>query len=184
MVVFNIKVNKKSIFKLALSIMLIICITLCLVGAYMLFSKNYNNEINNVNDNIPSNEITEISAENYTNILQAVHKNINTYLGQKISFIGYVYKADGFSDNQFVIARDMDIGNNQTLIVGFLCNYENAKDLALKSWVKITGEISSGEYNGSNIPIINILSLEEAGKPLNPNVPVPDDEYVPTAVIY
>ena len=116
--------------------------------------------------------------------MQAVHKNIDTYIGQKISFTGYVYKAEGFLDNQFVLARDMDIGNNQTLIVGFLCNYEKAKDLELKSWVKITGEITKGEYNGSTIPIINVISLEASSKPASPTVPVPDDEYVPTAVIY
>lgn len=184
MVVFNIKVDKKSIFKTVLAIMFVICITLCIVGAYMLFTSNSENELNEINDEIPTNEIAELTSENYTNILQAVHKNIDTYIGQKISFTGYVYKAEGFSDNQFVLARDMDIGNNQTLIVGFLCNYEKAKDLEPKSWVKITGEITKGEYNGSSIPIINIISLENSSKPASPTVPIPDDEYVPTAVIY
>lgn len=37
---------------------------------------------------------------------------------------------------------------------------------------------------GSTIPIIHIISLENSSKPVNPTVPVPDDEYVPTAVIY
>lgn len=184
MVIFNIKLDKKSIFKTMLGIMFTICITLCIVGAYMVFTGNQENELNQIGDCIPENQIAEISAENYTNILQAVHKNIDTYVGQKISFVGYVYKADTFLDNQFVIARDMDIGNNQSLIVGFLCNYEKANSLAPKSWVKITGEISKGEYNGSYLPIINIISIEEASKPANSSVPIPDDEYVPTAVIY
>lgn len=184
MVVFNIKVDKKAIFKTALAIMFVICITLCIVGAYMIFTNNSNKELNQINDNLPKNEIAELTSENYTNILQIVHKNIDTYIGQKISFIGYVYKANGFSDHQFVLARDMDIGNNQTLIVGFLCNYEKAQDLELKSWVKITGEITKGEYNGATIPIINIISLESTSEPASPTVPVPDDEYVPTAVIY
>lgn len=184
MVVFNIKVDKKSIFRTMLGIMLVVCITLCIVGAYMLFANNSEREFTTINDDIPSDGVAQISGENYTNILQAVHNNIDTYIGQKISFIGYVYKADGFTDRQFVIARDMDIGNNQTLIVGFLCDYENAKDLTAKTWVKITGEITKGEYNGANIPIINIISLENAETPTTPTVPVPDDEYVPTAVIY
>lgn len=184
MVIFNIKLDKKSIFKTILAIMFVICITLCTVGAYMIFTNNSENELNKINDDIKSNEIAEITSENYTNILQVVHKNIDTYIGQKISFVGYVYKAEGFSENQFVIARDMDIGNNQTLIVGFLCNYEKAQDLELKSWVKITGEITKGEYNNSSIPIINIISLENTSKPTNPTVPVPDDEYIATAVIY
>lgn len=147
MVVFNIKIDKKSVFKTILAIMFIICITLCIIGAYMLFTSNSKNELTQINDDIPSNDIAELTAENYTNVLQEVHKDIDTYIGQKISFIGYVYKADGFSKNQFVLARDMDIGNNQTLIVGFLCDYEKAQELELKSWIKITGEITKGEYN-------------------------------------
>lgn len=184
MIICNIKLNKKSIFKTLLGMMFIICITLCIVGAYTLFTGNSQNQINKINDNIPANEIAEIEPENYTNILQSVHKNIDAYIGQKISFKGYVYKADGFTDNQFVLARDMDIGNNQTLIVGFLCNYEKAKDLDSKTWVKITGEITKGSYNNSTIPIVNIISLEKTSKPSSPTVPIPDDEYVPTAVIY
>lgn len=103
---------------------------------------------------------------------------------KKSLLLGYVYKAKTFSDTQFVLARDMDIGNNQSLIVGFLCNYENAKTLEAKSWIKITGEISKGRYNNADLPIINIISIEEASRPENPTVPIPDDEYVSTAVIY
>ena len=184
MIICNIKLNKKSIFKTVLGIMFVICITLCIVGAYMLFTGNSENKINTLNDDIPTNEVTEIAAEDYTNILQSVHKNIDTYVGQKISFSGYVYKAQGFTDSQFVLARDMDIGNNQTLIVGFLCEFEKAKDLSEKKWVKITGEITKGTYNGSTIPILNIISIQNTSKPANSTVPIPDDEYVPTAVIY
>lgn len=184
MVVFNIKLNKKSIFKTLLAIMFAVCITLCIISAYILFIGTPKNELNEIGNCLPETQVAELTAENYTNILQAVHKNIDTYIGQKISFTGYVYKANGFSNNQFVLARDMDIGNNQSLIVGFLCNYEKAQDLEAKSWVKITGEISKGEYNGASLPIINIISLESDQKPANPNVPLPDDEYVPTAVIF
>lgn len=184
MIVCNIKLNKKLIFKSILSIMFIIVVTLLIVCGYMLFVQRSNNEITKTSDDIPKSEIAEISEENYTNILQSVHKNIDIYVGQKISFTGYVYRATGFTENQFVLARDMDIGKNQTLIVGFLCDYDKAKDLKEKSWINITGEITKGNYNGSTIPIIKILSIKNTNKPKIPNVPVPDDEYVPTAVIY
>lgn len=184
MIICNIKLNKKSIFKTILGMMFIICITLCIVGAYMLFTSNSQNEINKINDNIPANEIAEIDAENYTNILQSVHNNIDAYIGQKISFNGYVYKADGFADNQFVLARDMDIGNHQTLIVGFLCSCENASDFPTYTWVNIKGEITKGTYNNVDTPILKINAIESVSKPENATVPLPDDEYVPTAVIY
>jgi len=56
---------------------------------------------------MPSNEIAYLTDENYTNILKAVHENLDTYIGQKISYIGYVYRVSDIEDNQFILARDM-----------------------------------------------------------------------------
>jgi len=133
---------------------------------------------------IPSPDIAEISPENYCNILKEVHENLDTYIGQKISFTGYVYRVADLKDNQFILARDMIINNKkQTVVVGFLCEYDGAKEIANDTWIKITGEIIKGNYYGE-IPIIKISSLEEATPPANPLVPAPSDSYVPTAVIY
>lgn len=78
----------------------------------------------------------------------------------------------------------MNIGNNQTLIVGFLCSYDNAKEFSTYTWVNITGEITKGKYNNSEIPIIKITNIEKTNKPENANVEIPDNEFIPTAVIY
>ena len=125
----------------------------------------------------------ELSSE--TSYEQSIRpKTFDTYIGQKISFSGYIYRINDFSDDRFVLARDMDIGNNQTLIVGFLCSYNNVSEFDSYSWVEIEGEIAKGKYNGQEIPIINVYKLEKANKPENSTVPLPDDAYVPTAVIY
>ena len=52
------------------------------------------------------------------------------------------------------------------------------------TWVTIKGEITKGTYNNVETPIINITTIESTSKPENATVPLPDDEYVPTAVIY
>jgi len=183
MFVFNIKLNKKAIFKTSLAIMIIICIGIGIAAVYNVIS-SINPENNLIDDSIPYNEIAEIKPENYTNILKSVHENIDTYIGQKIKFSGYVYKLTGFKEDQFVLARDMDIGNKQTLIVGFLCSSEKAKDFPVYTWVTITGEITKGNYNNSDIPILKITAIEQSTKPENTTVALPDDTYVPTAVIY
>ena len=77
----------------------------------------------------------------------------------------------------------MDIGNNQSLVVGFLCSSEHAEKFPSYTWVEVTGEITKGYYNGET-PILKITAIEEATKPENTSVCVPDDSYVPTAVIY
>jgi len=185
MIIYNVKLNKKLIFKSILIIMLIICISLGIVGVYNIGKNiNQNKEFNLIDDSIPASEYATITKENYTNILKQVHNNIDTYVGQKISFSVYVYIVNNFSDNQFVLARDMDIGNYQTLIVGFLCSYDKALDYPSYTWVTIKGEITKGTYNNVETPIINITTIESTSKPENATVPLPDDEYVPTAVIY
>ena len=183
MFICNVKLDKKAIFKTCLIIMTIICIAIGIAAIYNIFTAMQNKENNIISDTIPSSEVAKILPENYTNILKSVHENIDTYVGQKISFSGYVYRLNGFNDDQFVLARDMDIGNKQTVIVGFLCSYENAKMFATYTWVTVTGEITKGYYNGE-IPILKITAIEETAKPENATVPVPDDAYVPTAVIY
>lgn len=181
MFVFNIKLNKKLIFKISLFIMFLIAIIISILGIMQAF--NNNSKGNYLNDSIPSSEIAQIQPQNYTNILKSVHDDLDTYIGQKIAFSGYIYRLTGFSEDQFVLARDMDIGNNQTLVVGFLCSSEKAKEFPTYTWVEITGEITKGYYNGE-IPILKITSIEKSSKPENATVCVPDSSYVPTAIIY
>lgn len=184
MIIYNFKLNKKAIFKTILGIMAIICISLGIAALYNVLNSMEQQEENILPDcSIKGPEIANIQPENYTNILKAVHENIDTYIGQKISFTGYIYKIEAFSKDQFVLARDMDIGNHQTVIVGFLCSSEKAQEFPNYTWVTITGEITKGYYNG-DMPIIKILEIKETTKPENPTVPVPNDEYVPTSIIY
>ena len=183
MIIYNFKLNKKLILKVSLSIMATICICITVMSIYNLFFAK-TSSMNLIDDSIPSSEPAEIISSNYTNILKQVHNNLDTYVGQKISFTGYVYRLKNFKSDQFILARDMDIGNNQTLIVGFLCESQDIKNYQDQTWIKIEGEITKGYYNEDYIPILKITKIENAEIPLNPNVPMPDDSYVPTAVIY
>ena len=184
MLIYNIKLNKRTIFKIVLVLMLIICISLGIIALYTVLTSLDKKNDNIINDSIPSSEIAVLTPENYANVLKAVHENIDTYIGQKISFSGYIYRLSSFSENQFVLARDMDIGNNQSLIIGFLCSSEKSKDFENYSWVNVVGEITKGYYNNCDIPILQIHNIEKTPKPQNTTVSLPDDAYIPTAVIY
>ena len=184
MVIYNFKINKRTIIKFILCLMILIALSIGVASVYNILSKMEKNESSYIKDMVPESGVAKITPENYTNILKEVHENIDAYIGQKISFSGYIYRVNDFSDDKFVLARDMDIGNNQTLIVGFLCSYNNAIEFDTYSWVEIEGEITKGTYNNQDIPIINVYNIEKIEKPENASVPVPDDSYVPTAVIY
>ena len=138
-----------------------------------------------VQDKIKTKEITEIEAENYSNILQAVHENPDSYIGMKVQFTGYIYRVLDFKEEQFVIARDMFVNENKTqsVVVGFLCEYKNAKEFIEGTWVKITGSIERGKYHNEEIPIIKINQMEETQKPENAFINPPSNTYIPTSGI-
>ena len=86
--------------------------------------------------------------------------------------------------NQFVLARNMILNQaSQTVIVGFLCQYDNIQDFKELSWVHVTGTIEKGYLDGE-IPILKITNIEKANKPKDEFVYPPDDTYIPTSVLY
>jgi len=133
---------------------------------------------------MPSGEIAYLTDKNYTNILKEVHENLDTYIGQKICYTGYVYRVTNLGDNEFILARDMQIENtNQTVVVGFLCSLPNASNFENYEWIKITGTIEKGFYFG-DIPCINVQEIEKVEAPENTIVPPPNENFIETAVIY
>ena len=86
-------------------------------------------------------------------------------------------------ENQFVLARNMIVSSNsQTVVVGFLCECDNAKVFENDTWVNVTGEIVKGNYHG-DMPIIKITNIEHTEKPSEEYVYPPDDSYIPTSGI-
>lgn len=178
MFVCNLKLTHKLIFKIFFVFIFICVLFVAGISIYKVF--NYKS----VNDSIPSPKIANISSDNYTNILKSVHDNIDEYIGQKISFTGYVYRVYDFSETQFVLARNMKVSSdNQTLVVGFLCNYKDASKFLDNTWVEITGKITKGDYHG-DIPIIEIQEMKSCDKPQDDLVNPPDDMYIPTSALF
>ena len=182
MFVYNFNLNKSKIFKIIFFIIVIILIIFFSISAFKIFSSALSSK-SDVDTCLPNEHIANISPENYTNVLKAVHENIDTYIGQSIKFSGYIYRVQDFSSEEFVLARDMIIdSNNQTLVVGFLCKYSQAKNFQDKTWVEITGKITKGNYHGE-IPVIEIESIKNVDKPKTEFVYPPDDKCVPTSVL-
>lgn len=180
MFIFNIKVNGKLWFKIIIIVMILIVLGIFVLSLYKLFIAE-NQEIT-VSDELRHSNITEITSENYTNILKAVHENIDSYVGKEIKFSGYVYRVIDFDDNQFVLARDMVI-DSQAYVVGFLSEYNKISEFENGAWVEITGTITKGKYHNQEIPIIKINTLTAIEKPENVYVLPPSDTYVPTSAI-
>ena len=178
MFVWNFKLSPKLIFKI-----IFICVFICVIviTAFSLYNIFHYDTSNGCEKN---SDIVNITSDSYTNILQSVHNNLDEYIGQTIHFSGYVYRIYDFSENQFVLARNMIISSdNQSLVVGFLCNYKNASNFSDNTWVDITGKITKGNYHG-DIPIIEITDINECSKPTDEYVYPPDDTYIPTSSLF
>lgn len=131
--------------------------------------------------NVSSSDVYQITPNNYTNILNSVHNDIDTYIGQKISVSGYVYRVYDLKDTEFVLARDMVVSTDfQTVVVGFLCSLDKASEFKDGTWVQITGKITKGYYHG-DIPVIEIEDIKNIQKPKDTFVYPPDEFYIPTS---
>ena len=180
MFIYNVKINGGKVLKTIIALLSMFILIVFFISIYRIFfasGKFF------VKDRYEASEVTQIEAENYTNILQAVHDNPDSYLGMKINFIGYMYRVFDFNEEQFVIARDMLINDSKTqsVVVGFLCQYKDADEFEDGTWVNLTGVIELGKYHNEEIPVINVIDLEQAEKPENPFVNIPDNAYVPTS---
>lgn len=181
MFVYNIKVNGTKLFKTIFLIMLIVLLCISGMVIFKIFSGAFNSETNS--QCISQSKFNKITSSNYTNILKAVHDDIDNYVGTKINFTGYVYRVLDLNDNQFILARDMIISSDfQSVIVGFLCEYQNAKDFENNIWVEVTGKIIKGDYHG-DMPIVKVTKINTTDKPNDEYVYPPDESYIPTAGI-
>jgi len=180
MFICNVKINGKLWFKILMILMGLIVLGVFALSVYKLFLAK--EEVVYTNDSIQHSNITEISPDNYTNILKAVHDDVNSYLNKEIKFSGYVYRVIDFSKTQFVLARDMLV-DSQGYVVGFLCEYDEISNFEDGTWIEITGIISKGKYHNRDIPIIKIKSLKPIEKPASEFVLPPSDTYIPTSAI-
>jgi len=149
MKIFNIRINLTKILYISIFILAAIFVIL----AIMTFSKQI----------LKSNYI-EITNSNYTNILMDSYDNIEKYKGKNITVVGYIFRLSEFSNNEFVIARDMLVDESHSQVVGFLCNYNQISEYETNSWVKINGVIEKGHYFGE-IPIIKVKNIKKVTTP-------------------
>lgn len=179
MFVKNFKLNSKMIFKIIFVILFILIFIMCIFGvAKMLKSKE---QTTNPSNNISKGDINVLTTRNYTNVLKTVHSDLDTYVGKKIQFTGFVYRLYDFSNEQFVLGRQMIVSSDmQAVVVGFLCHLNGADKYKDGSWVEIEGTITKGDYHGA-IPVVEIEKIKEVKTPSDEYVYPPEETYIPTS---
>ena len=180
MFIYNLKIDGNKLGKIFLGILLGIIIIITAIVVYRILGNNFFK----TNDDTNSVKVQELTVSNYTNVLKTVHDNIDDYVGMRVSFSGYIHRMVDFKENQFVLARDMVISSDlQTVIVGFLCECDDIKQYADKTWIQIEGELIKGDYHG-DMPILKITKIQKIDKPSDEYVYPPDAAFVPTSAIF
>lgn len=180
MFVFNMKVDGNKLSKIFMGIL---CVILILITFFICYNLIFSNFFK-TNDEIDMKDaIYEITSQNYTNVLQNVHSNPDSYIGQKVKFSGYIYRLYDFTDEQFVLARNMIISSDyQSVVVGFLCHSNLVFNYKDNDWVEITGTITKGNYKGE-IPVIEVDSINLIEAPTDEYVYPPDSSFITTSTV-
>ena len=175
MFIYNLKINSSILFKIIFTLLILSIIILCLIISIKLFNKSKESTDTCINNCFNINE------KNFSSILKITHEDINSYLGLNFKYSGFIYRVYDLDKDKFVLARNMIISSDmQTVIVGFLCEYENALYFKDYSWVELEGTIDKCIYHNEEMPIIKVKSIKEIQKPDNEYVYPPDENYIPT----
>ena len=135
---------KKNNLKIIFIIFLLLIIGFCIVFNYIDF-------INTI----------VVTKDNYIQILNDCHDNIDDFVGKKIVVSGYVYLQDNFSFNHFVIAKNLIVvPGTEPCIVGFLCENKTNFSFYSNDTIRIKGKIVKGSFNGFDYPIIQFNKFE------------------------
>lgn len=109
------------------------------------------------------------------NVFEPYFTRISTepqkYEGRKVRMSGFVYKEDGFADNQLALTRFLithcvaDAGS-----IGFLTELEDALSIEQDTWLEVEGTIELTHYDGAEMPMLKIVSWKEIDEPKEPYV--------------
>ena len=142
-----------KIFNVSLKTIIYILIAIAVLVALLFIYCNF----------LDSNTI-KMNTDNFTNILKSSHEDPYSYVDKKIISSGYVFRANDFNENQFVVARDMLVGNNESRIVGFLYESDDIKNFESNEWVEVEGIFTVGDYHGA-MPIIKVNKIKRITTP-------------------
>ncbi|OZM57380.1 TIGR03943 family protein [Lottiidibacillus patelloidae] len=128
-------------------------------------------EYNRKMEELKGLEFIHMKDDVYSVYYETMHMAPELYEGKRIKVIGFVYKEEGFSENELVVARFM-ISHcvADASIVGFLALLDDAAKLEQDTWLEIEGVIKLTKYNDMKLPAIVVDSWKEITEPEEPYI--------------
>jgi putative membrane protein len=105
----------------------------------------------------------------FSTYYEEISSNIDKFQGRKVSLNGFVYKEEGFSQNQLVVSRFLVTHCvADASIIGFLSEFPEASKIEKDTWIKVEGVIETSTYMDTPIPLIKVTKWQEIKEPESP----------------
>lgn len=120
---------------------------------------------------LQESETIQMTDDMFSSYYGEINENPQPYVGKTIKMSGFVFKEDGFTNNQLVISRFLITHCiADASIIGFLAEFQGAETIEEDTWIEIEGVIDIGTYGGYELPIIKVTSLNVVDEPSEPYI--------------
>ena len=129
-------------------------------------------EVDTIEDPLPFDinaDSIVIEDRDYALFYRDISEEMAKYNGKTVTFLGVVAKAKGMGKGEFALGRHVMVCCEADIAYrAFLAKWNKGEELASYDWVKVTAkiEIKRSSFYGGEGPVLQILSLERAGKPI------------------
>lgn len=112
-----------------------------------------------------------VKPEIYMEILSSIDLFKDNFIGKKIELTGFVYREDNMASNQFVVGRfAVSCCSADATPYGVMIDFPAAATYPKDMWVKVTGTVQNGSYNGNDIFVIKATQIDKITAPSSPYV--------------
>ncbi|MBH0162152.1 MULTISPECIES: TIGR03943 family putative permease subunit [Fictibacillus] len=118
----------------------------------------------------------KVTSDHYLDTMTVLDIYLDKFKGKEIETTGFVYREDGMSENQAVIARfSMNCCSADAVVYGTIIEGDGVSKLKEDEWYTVTGTIDETELNKVRLPLVEVESLEKI-KPLKDPYVYPSPE--------
>jgi len=108
-----------------------------------------------------------ITASNFVFSLCEILDHPDKYIGYDVNITGFVYRDNGFKENEFVIGRYIMVCCAADMqVTGIICTSNEAENYDNDTWIKITGRLTKEKYE--DIEKVSIV-VDNIEKDMNPD---------------
>lgn len=119
--------------------------------------------------NLKNQSTITMSDKLFSTYYEEMSIDLDAFEGKEIKLNGFIYKEDGFKNNQLVIGRFLVTHCvADASIIGFLSEFDAAATIEQDTWLEATGTIVIQEYNGVQLPTIKVSEWKTIEEPKQP----------------